>query len=189
MAERIQKVFSSQGIASRRKTEAMIETGRIKINGEIAKMGDKIDLEKDEVFLNNEKINFENKKRKYYLVNKPKDFTCTTRSFDGEKKVIDLVPKDSKVWPVGRLDKNSRGLILLTDDGDLTQVMTHPKFQHKKEYLVTVNKDLERPFLRSLKKGIQLEEGLARADKVEQLDDRHFKMTLHQGLNRQIRRM
>ena len=132
----------------------------------------------------------------YYLVNKPLDYVCTTRSFKNEKNILELVPKNPPVWPVGRLDKNSRGLIILTNDGDLTNKFTHPKFEHEKEYEVEVDKNINQNFFMSMKKGIKLEEGITRADKIRKINtrltakqDKTFSIVLHQGRKRQIRRM
>ena len=102
---------------------------------------------------------------------------------------IDLVPENPRVWTVGRLDKNSRGLIILTNDGALTEELTHPKFEHEKEYEVVVNKPVTKEFLRQMQKGVSLSEGLARADKIHQIGPKKFSLTLHQGWKRQIRRM
>jgi len=102
---------------------------------------------------------------------------------------VDLVPKFPRVWTVGRLDKDSRGLIILTNDGKLTEELTHPKFEHEKEYEVIVNKNITPEFLRRMQKGVALSEGLARADKIRQLGTKKFALTLHQGWKRQIRRM
>ena len=135
MQERLQKVLSKYGIASRRKAEEFILNKKILINNKTAKLGDKVDLEKDEVLINNKKliINKDTDNFVYYLVNKPLDYVCSFSDKYAKNLVIDLIPKKPKVWPVGRLDKNSTGLIILTNDGELTNKLTHPKFNHKKE--------------------------------------------------------
>ncbi|MDD5289754.1 MAG: pseudouridine synthase [Patescibacteria group bacterium] len=198
MLERLQKILARQGIASRRGAEELILAGKIKVNGRIAKIGEKYDEEEDEIEVDGKKL-MKNEKRKmknngnsnfvYYLLNKPRGYECSLVARHGDKLAVDLVPKFPRVWTVGRLDKNSRGLLILTNDGKLTEELTHPKFEHEKEYEVLVNKPLTNDFFRRMQKGVALSEGLARADKIRQLGDKKFSLTLHQGWKRQIRRM
>ena len=184
----LQQLLSQSGIASRRRATELIKSGKIKINDKIAQAGQKIDPQKDKVKLNNKLIKPQIK-RIYYLVNKPVGYACTTRDSHSVKKVVDLVPAKSKVWPVGRLDKDSSGLIILTNDGELTHRLTHPSFLHEKEYLVTFDKTVKASLLSKLIKGVKLREGLAKVDKLKKINDTKLSLTIHQGWNRQIRRM
>ncbi len=188
MQERLQKILARHGLASRRKSEELILSGQIKVNGKLAKLGDKADETRDEITINNQKIS-DNKNFVYYLLNKPRGYICSFKRRKGEKLAVDLVPRNPRVWTVGRLDKDSNGLLILTNDGRLTEELTHPKFEHEKEYEVIVDGILKPDFLKKMKKGIFLEEGLASADRIRQLSKNKFSLTLHQGWKRQIRRM
>lgn len=200
MEIRINKFLASQGIASRRAVDNLIYQKRVKIkigdSFKYAELGDKIDPEKDEVFVNNKPVE---KKTEaiYYALNKPIGFISTVKDEHADKIVTDLLPSDIKVFPVGRLDKNSHGLIILTNDGELANVLTHPKFAHEKEYIVCVkstNEKLKSKILK-LKKGVKLFEGLAKFDLLEIIgldnskNTARIRVVLHQGWKRQIRRM
>ncbi|MFH1456982.1 MAG: pseudouridine synthase, partial [Patescibacteria group bacterium] len=187
MKERIQKILSRYGISSRRKAEELILAGRIKINNKIAMLGDKADIDIDSIILNNKKLKIKNENHTYYLVNKPIGYICSVADKYADYLITNLVPKAPKVWPVGRLDKNSTGLMILTNDGELTNKLTHPKFQHEKEYIVEVDKDINKNFINRLKTGIKLKEGIARADNIKIISGKKFNIILHQGWNRQIR--
>lgn len=182
------QAIAQSGLCSRRRAEELIRLSQVKVNGQLAVLGQKVDLTIDKIFVFGQKINPAEPKV-YYLVNKPVGFTCTVKDSHAPQKVIDLVPKSPKVWPVGRLDKDSRGLIILTNDGDLTYKLTHPKFEHPKEYLVTVNKDIAPVLLLKLKQGVKLEEGVARTDSLKKVSPTKLSLVIHQGWNRQIRRM
>ena len=193
MLERLQKILARHAIASRRASEELILAGKIRVNGKIAKLGDKVDEKKDKITINNQQLTINNKQSSnfvYYLLNKPVGCVCSLkrRSRD-EKLAIDLVPKNSRVWTIGRLDKDSSGLLILTNNGQLTQELTHPKFEHEKEYLITVDRKITAHFLTGLKKGVKLTEGLAQADKIIEVNQKQLFLTLHQGWKRQIRRM
>ncbi|OGG87618.1 hypothetical protein A3B87_00685 [Candidatus Kuenenbacteria bacterium RIFCSPHIGHO2_02_FULL_39_13] len=184
----LQQFLSTAGLASRRAATDLIKQGRVKVNHKPAELGIKIDPKKDRIEYQGKIIKAPEEKV-YYLVNKPIGCTSTVKDRHALKKVVDLVPKVPKVWPVGRLDKDSHGLIILTNDGDLTNKLTHPKFKHEKEYIITINKAVTQDLLSKLSKGVKLEEGLARADKINKLDENKLSITLHQGWKRQIRRM
>ena len=185
---RLAKYLSNSGIASRRQAEVLISSGRVKVNGEIVKiLGTSIDSDKDEIFYNNKLVKADNKV--YYLLNKPVGYICSNYDAHNRQNVLALVPKDPRVYPVGRLDKDSQGLLLLTNDGDLTYELTHPKFVVKKEYLVELDKEILAKDLTQLKTGISLTEGLAKADQVKKVSPYSIQLTIHQGWNRQIRRM
>lgn len=184
----LQKAISKSGFCSRRNAEQIIKNKKVKINGTIAELGDKVDLKKDKIKINDKLIKIPSG-RIYYIVNKPVGYICTTSDKFAKKKITDLVPKNPKVWPVGRLDKNSRGLVILTNDGELTHKLTHPSFKHEKEYLVQINKNINDNLLNRFKKGIKLKEGLARADRIKKINSIKLSIVLHQGWKRQIRRM
>ena len=196
MMERLQKYIASSGHASRRAAEDLIKEGRVKVNGEVViKLGTKIDPEKDEININGKII--EPAEYVYYMLSKPVGFSSAVKDKHEKKLVIGLVPKSPHVFPVGRLDKDSSGLIILTNDGDFAYKMTHPKFEKEKEYEVVcriMNKEFRiNEIIKQFKKGVRLEEGIAKADKIEVLGQKkdiiELKIVIHQGWNRQIRRM
>lgn len=185
---RLAKYLSNSGLASRRQAEVLISSGRVKVNGEIVKiLGTSIDSEKDQIFYNNKLVKADNKV--YYLLNKPKGFICSNYDAHNRQNVLALVPATPRVYPVGRLDKDSQGLLLLTNDGDLTYELTHPKFVVQKEYLVELEREVLAKDLVQLKSGIRLTEGIARADQAKKVSPYKVQIIIHQGWNRQIRRM
>jgi len=184
----LQQFLSQAGVAARRQAIDLIKSGVVKVNNKTAQAGVKIDPLKDKIKVNDELIK-PVASLVYYLVNKPIGYTCTVDDYHAQHKVVDLVPPIPKVWPVGRLDKNSHGLIILTNDGDFTHQLTHPKFEHAKEYIVTLNKTITADLLPQLKKGIKLSEGLAKVDQIKVLTDDKISIIIHQGWHRQIRRM
>ncbi len=188
----LQKAVALSGFCSRRKAEILIENNEIKINGQIAKKGDRVDLEKDKIEIRGKKLSSQPKET-YLILNKPRGYTCTNRRFPNEKNIFDLLPDKERLFAVGRLDKDSRGLVLLTNNGDLAFKLSHPSFEHKKEYQVKLKEEIEKPKLISEKliKGIDIGEGdgLAKAVKVEYLQNNTFVITLSEGKKRQIRRM
>lgn len=192
---RINKYIASCGIASRRSAEVLIKNGKISINGEIANLGDKVG-ENDIVKLNN-KIIEPKMENTYILLNKPIGYTCTTRKFKGEKNILELIneprDKEEKFFPIGRLDKNSSGLIILTNDGDLSLKLTHPRYEHEKEYAVTVNKKIPSDAEKNLIEGVKIEnegrEILVMAKKVKRISDNKLSIIITEGKKRQIRKM
>jgi 23S rRNA pseudouridine2605 synthase len=187
---RLQKIIAAAGIASRRGAEEIIKRGDVKVNGEvITEMGVQIDPQKDEVAVYDKIIQMPDEFI-YLMLNKPIGYLTTANDPYKRKTVFDLLPKQyQSIFPVGRLDKDSEGLLLFTNDGDLSQKLTHPKFSHQKEYKVRVDKKIIRDFIAQLKQGIVLDEGIAKVDSIEKLGPKEFKLTLHQGWKRQIRRM
>ena len=185
---RIAKFLSQAGIASRRKSEELILAGRVKINKEVIKdLSFKVNENSNNIYFDNKLIKKEEKE--YYLVHKPKGYISSVSDPHNPKTVISLINTKAKIFPVGRLDKDSQGLLLLTNDGDLAYQLTHPKFNIPKTYLVILNKEIEKEHLQKLKKGIRLAEGLARVDKIKLKNKKEVLITIHQGWNRQIRRM
>jgi len=185
--ERLQKVLARAGIASRRASEEMIQAGRVTINGQIAALGDKV-ADSDRIELDGIPV-LRDPNLVHYLLHKPRDVVSTASDNENRQTVVDLVPSAIRVYPVGRLDADSEGLIILTNDGDLTHRLTHPSFGVPKEYLVHVEGIPQRSALRSLREGIQLEDGMTAPAQVSMPDQRLLKITIHEGRNRQVRRM
>lgn len=190
---RIQKFLSAQGIASRRSIEKMIAAGRISVNGKIVTVqGTKIDPEKDKIAIDGKQI-----KRQaeliYYWINKPVGVISAVSNKDGEPTVTELLNINRRVHPVGRLDKDSSGLMLLTNDGELTHRLTHPKYHIDKTYHVRVSGSVSASKLNDLRQGIVLEEGMTAPAQVEiSGKEQHatwLKFIIHEGKHRQIRRM
>jgi len=188
----LQKVISSTGVASRRQAEELIRRGQVKINGRVAELGERADATKDKITIKNRLIPSAPGKI-YVKLNKPLDYTCTNRVFKGEKNIFSLINIPQKLFAVGRLDKDSRGLVLLTNDGDLTQRLAHPRFKHEKIYEVKVRGEIKKPdlIIKKLVGGIDIgeDDGIARAKQVNYLQDNLFVITLTEGKKRQIRRM
>ncbi len=190
----LQKLIAESGYCSRRAAEDLIRRGQVKINGELAKPGDMAD-DNDAVKVRGQIIGAPREKV-YIKMNKPIGYTCTNRQFKGEKNIFELAESlPSGVFTVGRLDKNSRGLLLLSNDGDLTLKLTHPRLAHEKVYEVKVRSDISDLSAQKAKaafiKGIpfNLDEGVAKAKRVEYLGSGFFKIVLCEGKKRQIRRM
>lgn len=186
---RINKYLSEIGYCSRREADKLIEQGRIKINGETALMGVKI-TDQDEVSING-KIVRESKKQKpvYIIFNKPVGVVCTTDTRREKNNIIDYIKYPTRIFPIGRLDKPSEGLIFLTNDGDIVNKILRARNHHEKEYEVLVNKPVTKEFIRSMGNGIPILDTVTRKCFVKQIDKNRFKIILTQGLNRQIRRM
>ena len=187
---RLNKYLSEAGYCSRRAADKLIEEGRVTINGVVPEMGTKV-LEGDEVKVDGKTILNEAKKRTYIAFNKPVGIVCTTDTGVEKDNIIDYINYPSRIFPIGRLDKDSEGLILLTDDGDIVNKILRASNNHEKEYIVTVDKPISQTFVQRMSAGIPLEE-LGKTTKscnVEKLSTYEFKIVLTQGLNRQIRRM
>jgi len=187
--ERIQKIIANAGICSRRTAEKMIADKRVLVNGKPAITGQKAS-KNDIIEVDGRKISQTSKPLIYLKFNKPKGYTCTNRKFEKEKNIFDILDIKEKIIIVGRLDKNSHGLLILTNDGDLAQKITHPKYQIQKEYIVQVLTNESPKFIISqLQKGINSEGDVLKADKVLHQGNNKFLITLSQGKKRQIRRM
>jgi len=186
---RLNKYLSLCGVASRRQADSIIKRGEVKVNGRTVKeMGVKINPDKDEIKVNNKIC--QSPEFIYLALNKPKGYVCTRAKFRNEKSVYKLLPKKYHNLKIaGRLDKNSQGLLILSNDGDFIYQLTHPKFRHEKEYQVELNNDLSSDNLVKLKKGIKLDEGLAKFDKIKKVNNKKYNIIIHQGWKRQIRRM
>lgn len=187
--QRVQKVLAAAGVASRRVCEDMIEDERILVNGVIATLGDKVDPLVDELRVDGVVVNVD-PTRRTVLLNKPVGVISTAADTHDRETVVDLVGADERLFPVGRLDADSEGLILVTNDGGLTQRLTHPSFGVDKEYLVSVENGTPKPgLLRALRKGVQLDDGMTAPAKVSELSPGLLRFVIHEGRNRQIRRM
>lgn len=189
---RLNRYIANAGICSRREADALISEGLIKVNGKVAdQMGIKV-KRGDRVTYKGELINPE--KPVYVLLNKPKDFVTTMSDPQGRKTVMDLIKRTGteRIYPVGRLDRATTGVLLITNDGDLTKKLTHPSHNIKKVYHVHLSEDVSASHLDELLKGVELEDGLAQADRVHWVDEsdkRQVGISLHSGKNRIVRRM
>jgi len=190
MQERIQKILSARGICSRRKAEEFIEQGLIKVNGKVAELGQKADPDKDKIEVDG-KVVESRKNLKYYVLNKPKGIVTTNATWKDQETVIDILSKrlQGKVFPIGRLDKDSSGLLLLTNDGVLAYRLTHPKFDHEKEYEVITVRPIMDGALSKLKKGMTISGTKTKPAKIKRFSQSRFSIALTEGKNRQIRRM
>ena len=185
---RLQKFLSAAGICSRRKGEEYIKDGRVSVNGQtVTELGTKVDPEKDLVAVDGKPVkSAEN--LVYIALNKPEGFVSTCSQGD-EKIVLDLVDIPERVYPVGRLDKDSKGLLLLTNDGRLHHKLSHPSFDHEKEYEVTVQNSISDSALLKMAKGMPILGTRTRPAEVKRISARRFRIVLKEGRNRQIRRM
>ena len=175
---------------SRRSADSYLEKEKIRVNGELASAGQQVDPEKDEITLDNRTLHLNDPNKTTIALYKPRKCVTTRKDPQKRRTVIDLLPQElKKLKPIGRLDYDSEGLLLLSDDGELIYRMTHPKFEKEKEYVMELQYDISDELIEDFKKGIMLTEGLARADRVEKLADKKISVTLHQGYNRQLRRM
>jgi len=189
MAERLQKILSSAGIASRRKSEELIAQGRVSVNGVQATIGDRADVDIDIVTVDGVPIAAQRKR--YLVLNKPSGHVTTLSDPQGRPKVTDLIDVQERLFPVGRLDYDTEGLLLLTNDGDFTQRITHPSFEIEKVYVARVATPIGQRALDLLRTGVQLEDGMSAPARVRIVyrDNRTVELTIHEGRNRMIRRM
>ena len=193
MAEqRLQKVLAAAGVDSRRKCEELILEGAVCVNRKVVdKLPVFVDPDKDIITVNGRKIRAA--KKVYFLLNKPKGVLCTNRDPHGRKKAIDLVHTDKRIFCVGRLDADTTGLIILTNDSELSNRLTHPRYGIAKTYVVRIQGEINAEQIEKLKKGIWLAEGKTSRAVVKILKRRHteslIEITIRQGLNRQVRRM
>ena len=186
---RLNKYLSESGACSRREADTYIAEGRVTVNGVPAALGTQVN-EGDDVRLDGDRVGTARKKVKpvYIALNKPVGITCTTeRSVAGN--IVDFVDHPERVFPIGRLDKDSEGLILLTNDGDIVNEVLRAEHNHEKEYVVAVDKAITPEFVENMSRGVRLSDATTKPCKVEKLGAKVFRITLTQGLNRQIRRM
>lgn len=185
---RLQKLLSAAGVCSRRKAEDLIRAGRVQVNGTVvAELGAKTDPQNDRVTVDGQPVR-PSQTLIYIALNKPRDYVSSCQHA-GKKIVLELVDVPERVYPVGRLDKESTGLLLLTNDGRLHQRLSHPSFDHEKEYEVTVARPISDGALRRMAEGMPILNTRTRPAEVRRISERRFRIVLKEGRNRQIRRM
>ena len=185
---RINKFLSESGYCSRRKADKMIEDGRIKINGILCVMGEKVSIS-DKISIDDKLIYFSKKEPIYIAFNKPTGVVCTTDTRVEKNNIIDYIGHPERIFPIGRLDKDSQGLILLTNDGDIVNKILRSRNNHQKEYIVRVDKPITNDFIQRMSNGVPILDTITKKCYVNKISNFEFKIILTQGLNRQIRRM
>ena len=189
MVVRINKYLSEVGYCSRRAADRLIEEGKVTINGKIPEMGTKVE-EGDEVEVEGKKIEKLKKQKKIYLAfNKPVGIVCTTDRKVEKFNIIDYIKYPKRIFPIGRLDKLSEGLIFLTNDGDIVNKILRARNNHEKEYIVSVNRPINKQFIQTMSNGVEILDTITKNCFVKQLGAKKYRIILTQGLNRQIRRM
>jgi 23S rRNA pseudouridine2605 synthase len=186
--ERLQKVLARAGIGSRRVCEELIAEGKVTVNGTVAELGRRVDAELDKVAVDGVPISVR-EGLVHYLLNKPAGVVTTASDPQGRRTVVELVPDEPRVFPVGRLDYETEGLLILTNDGDLTHRLTHPSYGVEKEYLAEVEGTPSRAAVRMLREGVELEDGPTAPAKASLQPPSLLTITIHEGRNRQVRRM
>ena len=185
---RINKFLSEAGFCSRREADKLIDQKRVKINGKVPLIGTKV-MPNDQVSVNNKIIGKKNKEFVYLAFNKPRGIVCTTDKKREKNNIIDYINHPKRIFPIGRLDKPSEGLIFLTSDGDIVNKILRASNHHEKEYLVSVNKSISNEFIQKMSNGVPILGTVTKKCVVKKIGSRKFKIILTQGLNRQIRRM
>jgi 23S rRNA pseudouridine2605 synthase len=190
--ERLQKVLAAAGIASRRACEELIDQGRVSVNGEVATLGDKVDGSRDVVALDGERVNVD-PGLVYLMLNKPRGVITTADDPEGRPTVLDLINVQQRVFPVGRLDQDTEGLVLLTNDGELANTLMHPSYEVERIYVALVPGPVRREVLARIREGVELSDGLARPKSVRQLEQEKSKALLEvvmtEGRKREVRRL
>ncbi len=186
--KRINKFLTEAGYCSRRAADKLIDQGRVTINGKIPELGTKISLN-DKVCVDGEPISIPKEKSIYIAFNKPVGIVCTTDTKKEKDNIIDFIGHPNRIFPIGRLDKPSEGLIFLTNDGDIVNKILRANNNHEKEYVVTVNRPIDERFLKRMRNGIPILGTVTKKCIVERMGKNTFRIILTQGLNRQIRRM
>lgn len=189
---RLDKYLANLGVCARRGVDALLQNNTVTVNGErVTQSGMRISPRLDVVLINGGKI--KKPVLKYYLLNKPKGYVSTTADKHAKKHVVSLIKTQERIYPVGRLDKDTTGLLILTNDGELTNLITHPRYQHNKTYLLTLSGMITGEQIRRLQNGVHLEDGKTAPADVKlisrQPSQSKLTMTIHEGKNRQIRRM
>lgn len=188
MATRINKYLSEIGHCSRRGADKLLEQGRITINGKVPELGEKVQ-EGDVVAVDGKVVGERTEKHVYIALNKPRGIVCTTDRRVEKDNIVDFVDHPQRIFPIGRLDKPSEGLILMTSDGDIVNKILRARNNHEKEYVVNVNKPITQDFITKMRNGVPILDTVTRKCEVEQIGPKSFRIVLTQGLNRQIRRM
>ncbi|WP_027384876.1 23S rRNA pseudouridine(2604) synthase RluF [Epilithonimonas caeni] len=185
---RINKYLSEVGFCSRRAADKLLEEGRITINGVVPELGTKVSDE-DEIFVDGKTIRKVEEEFVYIAFNKPVGIVCTTDTKREKNNIVDYINHPKRIFPIGRLDKPSEGLILLTSDGDIVNKILRARNNHEKEYYVRVDKPITEKFLEKMRNGVPILDTITKKCEVEKIDTMNFRIVLTQGLNRQIRRM
>ncbi len=185
---RINKYLSEVGYCSRRAADKLLEEGRITINGVVPELGTKVSDE-DEIFVDGISIRKTGEEYVYIAYHKPVGIVCTTDTKREKDNIIDAIKHPKRIFPIGRLDKPSEGLILLTSDGDIVNKILRARNNHEKEYLVWVDRPITENFLENMRNGVPILDTITRKCEVEKINEKQFRIILTQGLNRQIRRM
>ena len=188
LPKRLNKYLSEAGFCSRRSADKLIDEGRVKINGTLATMGEKVNPQ-DEIEVDGEIIKNNKKISTYIAFNKPMGIFCNTDTRVEKNNIIDFINYPTRIFPIGRLDKDSEGLILLTDDGDIVNKILRSSNNHEKEYIVTIDKTISQTFIKRMSEGVPILDTITKPCKIQKLSRNSFRITLTQGLNRQIRRM
>lgn len=186
--KRINKYLTEAGYCSRRAADKLIDQGRVTINGKVPELGTKI-APGDKVHVDGKQIDLPQEDFIYIALNKPVGIVCTTDNRVEKDNIVDFVGHPKRIFPIGRLDKPSEGLIFLTNDGDIVNKILRAKNNHEKEYIVTVDRTITDQFLKRMRNGLPILDTVTRKCKVERINKRTFRIVLTQGLNRQIRRM
>lgn len=186
--DRLQKVLAQRGLGSRRACEELIADGRVTVNGEVAILGRRVDVQHDRIEVDGSPLAVQ-PGLVYYLLNKPRGVVTTLADPQRRQIVTDYVPNDPRVFPVGRLDADTEGLLLLTNDGDLAHRLTHPSYGVEKEYLAEVAGRPSAAAVRALREGVELDDGVTAPAKVALAPPNLIRITIHEGRNRQVRRM
>lgn len=187
-AEKLQKVLARAGVASRRAVEILVMEGRVKVNGEVAVVGQRVDVATDVLEVDGALVAAD-PSLVHYLLHKPAGVVTTASDPQGRPTVVGLVPAEPRVFPVGRLDVDTEGLLLLTNDGELTHRITHPSHGVEKEYLAEVEGEPSRGTLRRLREGVDLDDGATTPAKASLVAPNLLRLVIHEGRNRQVRRM
>jgi 23S rRNA pseudouridine2605 synthase len=194
-SESLLKLLTGAGIGSRRRITEMIKQGRVTVNGEaVDNFRHPVNVKSDRILIDGQPVAVKAEPVVYLMMNKPLDVLSTTRDERGRRTVLDIIPeryRRLRLYPVGRLDKDSTGLLLLTNDGDLANRLTHPRFECEKEYLIHIDENLSAGELKQLAQGIRLEDGMTRPAVVKEvkLAPFNYSITIHEGRKRQVRRM
>jgi len=186
--ERIQKIISEAGICSRRRAEELIKNGKVLVNGRIANIGDKANPEKDEIKVDGELI--KPQRKVYIMLNKPEGYVSTTKSQFGQKTVMEILKGlKERVYPVGRLDVDTEGLLLLTSDGEFANNIMHPKYEVKKTYFAVLDGELSRENYKQLKNGMEIDGKVIMADSIKRVGKRRYRLVIHEGMKRVVKKL
>ena len=194
MMDRLQKVISENGYASRRKAEELIKMGKVLVNGEVATIGMKVSSS-DEIMIDGNLLTKDNDSKVYYLLNKPRGIVCTSSDEKGRKTVIDLIETDKRIYPVGRLDYDTTGVLLLTNDGELTNKLIHPKNNIDKVYLAKIKGIINGVDINKLKDGVKIDNFITSKSRVKlksfdkKTQTSLVELTIHEGHNHQVKKM